>query len=133
MVKNLFIKYKNDNALKNLIMTERNNLERTRQSNNQIKKQEYIHIDIYKDENCFFRPVSVYLSDTQENYSIIREMISQYADANREQFKEFFINDNVDEVLYSLELNTYIDNIKRDGEYAGIIELSIASKIPYFA
>ena len=56
-------------------------------------------------------------------------MISQYADANREQFKEFFINDNIDEVLCSLELNTHIDNIKRDGEYAGIIELSIASKI----
>ena len=81
-------------------MTEQNNLERT--NNNQIKKQEYIHIDIYKDGNCFFRSVSVYLSDTQENYSIIREVISQYADANREQFKEFFINDNIDEVLCSL-------------------------------
>ena len=98
----MIIKYKNDNDYKNLIMKKQNNFERTRQNNNQIKKQEYIHIDIYKDGNCLFRAISVYLTDTQENYSIIREMISQYADANREQFKAFFINGNIDEVLGSL-------------------------------
>ena len=53
-------------------------------------------------------------------------MTSQYAEAN---IREFFINSNIDEVLGSLELNAYIENIKKDGEYAGIIELSIASKI----
>ena len=30
-----------------------------------LKGEDYINIPIYKDGNCFFRAVSVYLTDTQ--------------------------------------------------------------------
>ena len=37
-----------------------------------LKREDYIYIPIYRDGNCFFRSVSVYLTDTQVNYKIIR-------------------------------------------------------------
>ena len=101
----------------------------TNKSKTELNKIDYTHIPISKDGNCFFRTISVYLTDTQENYKLIREIIAEYAEANRNQFLDFFIKDNIDQVLGSIELNSYIDNIKNDGEYAGIIEMSIASKI----
>ena len=94
-----------------------------------LKREDYIHIPIYKDGNCFFRSISVYLTDTQDNYKIIRELIAEYAEVNKETFIEFFIKGNVDQALGSMDLNNYIQNIKNDGQFAGIIELSIASKL----
>ena len=70
-------------------------------SNNSSKilnREDYINIPIYKDGNCFFRSLSVYLTDTQDNYKIIRELIAEYAEVNKENFIEFFIRGNVDHV-----------------------------------
>ena len=58
-------------------------------SNNSIiilKREDYINILIYKDGNCFFRSLSVYLIDTQDNYKIIRELIAEYDEINKESF-----------------------------------------------
>ena len=105
------------------------NLIRNVNDNNSIKKDDYIHIPNNKNGNCFFRSISVYLTDTQDNYNIIRELVSEYAKNHREIFINFFVNDNINEILGSIELNNYIDNISKDGEYAGIIEMSITTKI----
>ena len=43
------------------------------------------------------------------------------------QFIELLVS-NIDEVLASMKLNEYIENIQNGGEFAGIIELSIADK-----
>lgn len=89
---------------------------------------DYTHIPIFKEGNCFFKTISIYLTYTEENYKLIREIIADYAKANRNQFIEFFIKDNINQVLGLIELNSYIDNIRKDGEYASIIEMSIAAK-----
>ena len=70
-----------------------------------LKREDYINIPIYKDGNCFFRPVSVYLTFTKDNYKIIRKLIAEYAEVNKESFIEFFIKGNVDNILGSMELN----------------------------
>ena len=63
-----------------------------KQNNNNhiLSKDNYIHIPINKDGNCFFSSISVYLIDTQDNYKIIRQLIYEYARANKELFIDFF-------------------------------------------
>jgi len=51
-----------------------------------------MHIPIFKDRNCFFRYISVYLTDTQDNYPIIRELIYEYAKENKDIFLDCFFN-----------------------------------------
>ena len=58
--------------------------------NNILSKDNYIHIPINKDGNCLYRTISVYLTDTQDNYQIIRELIYEYAKKNKELFLRFF-------------------------------------------
>ena len=98
-------------------------------NNKFLLKEDFINVKIHKEQNCFFRAISVYFTDTQENHEIIREIISDYAMENKEEFIELFIQDNIEQVLGSIELNDYLDKMKNNGEYASIIELSIAAKI----
>ena len=68
------------------------------------KRDDYIHIPIYKDCNYILSSVSVYLTD----YKIIRELIADYAEVNKKSFIEFFIQRNVEHVLGSIELKKCI-------------------------
>ena len=55
----------------------------TNNSKRDLYKTDYTHIQILKDGNCFFKTISVYLTDSQENYKLIREIIADYEEANR--------------------------------------------------
>ena len=37
------------------------------------------------------------ISDTKENYKLNREIISDYAESNKNQFEDFFIKGNIDQ------------------------------------
>ena len=55
-------------------MQDKEKEDQTFNSNNSVQilnKEDYIHIPIYKDGNCFFRSISVYLTDTQDNYKLL--------------------------------------------------------------
>ena len=81
-------------------------LTQNKSNNNKfLLKEDFIKVKIHKDGNCFFRSISVYFTDTQENHEKIREIISDYALENKDEFIEFFIQDNIDQVLGSIELN----------------------------
>ena len=66
---------------------EGNEQTQNKSNNNKfLEKEDYIKVNIHKDGNCFFRAISVYFTDTQENHEIIREIISKYAMENKEEF-----------------------------------------------
>ena len=71
----------------------------------------------------------MFLIDNQENYNIIQELIFDYAKANKSKFINFFIQGNVGKELGSIELSNYIENIRKNEENVGVIELSITLKI----
>ena len=85
-------------------------------NNKFLLKEDFIKVKIHKEGNCFFRAISVYFTDTQEYHEIIREIITDYALENKDEFIEFFIQDNIDQVLGSIELNDYLDKMKNNGE-----------------
>ena len=94
--------------------------------------QEEINISpITGDGNCFYRSISLYFTNEQTNHKIIREIIYEAAKEYKEDIKPFFLTGISDEILADAKLENYIEKIKSDSFYAGIIELSLAAKIFY--
>ena len=112
-----------------MIKKEKKDLKSKQNNIHILSKDNYIHIPINKDGNCLFRSISVHLTDNRDNYQIIRELIYKYAKENIELSLDFFLIGDIDNVLCSMELNEYIENIGKDGEYVGIIEMVIETKL----
>jgi len=55
----------------------------------------------------------------------------RYIKANKKknEIKEIFLEDEEDEVLVNYKIDVYIENIKDNSFYAGIIELGLFSKL----
>ena len=73
-----------------MIKKEKKDLKSKQNNIHTTSKDNYIHIPINKDGNCLFRSISVYLTDTQDHYKIIRELIYEYTTENIELFLVFF-------------------------------------------
>lgn len=82
-----------------------------------------------RNGNYFYRALSLYLTNDQTHYKIIRKIIYQAAKESREFLKPFFLTDTSDDVLVKSKSDNYIEKMKKDSFYAGIIELSIATRI----
>ena len=96
-----------------------------------INQEEIIISPITGDGNCFYRAISLYFTNEQTNHKIIREIIYEAAKEYKEDIKPFFLTGISDEILADAKLENYIEKIKNDSFYAGIIELSLAAKIFY--
>ena len=81
------------------------------------------------DGNCFYRALSLYLTNDQSNYNIIREIIYEASKENKESLKPYFLSGLSDNILADEKLENYIEKIKNDKFYGGIILLSLAEKI----
>ena len=55
-----------------------------------LKRKEYIHMQIYKGDNCFFRSMNVYLTDSQYNFIIIRKLHAIYAKIDKKVLSNFY-------------------------------------------
>ena len=94
-----------------------------------INQEEIIITPILGDGNCFYRSISLYLTNEQSNHKIIREIIYEAAKERKEDLKPFFLTGIADDILTDAKLENYIELIKNDSFYAGIIELSLAANI----
>ena len=94
-----------------------------------LNENEVIIAPIIGDGNCLYRFLAQFLTNDQNNHKIIREIIYQAALANKEHIKPFFLRDVSDNILAESKLDNYIDKIKNNGFYAGIIEISLAAII----
>ena len=97
-------------------MKQKEQTQNKSKNNKFLLKEDFIKVKIHKEGNCFFRAISVYFTYTQENHEIIREIITDYSLENKDEFIEFFIQDNIDQILGSIELNDYLDKMKNNGE-----------------
>ena len=61
--------------------------------------------------------------------NFFRKQIYSAALENFEYLKEFFYTDQADPILANNKIDGYVDKIKEDGFFAGIIELYLSVKI----
>ena len=93
-----------------------------------ISEDELIRIIVLGDGNCLYRTFSYFLYENEEHHKELRKIIYEQAKNHKDQIKEFFLEDEADEVLEDYKLNAYIENIKENFFYGGIIELSIFAR-----
>ena len=55
----------------------------------------------------------------------IRELVYNEAKKNKKELIPFFLEDTTDETLVNNKLENYIERIKEDGFYDGIIEIEL--------
>ena len=86
-------------------------------------------IDVGRDGNCFYRSLSKYFTKDESYYNFFIKQIYSAALVNFEYLKEFFYTDQADTILVNNKIDGYVDKIKEDGFFAGIIELYLEVKI----
>jgi len=97
----------------------------------------YDIIKIGGDGNCLFRTISMYLYGTEELYSLIRAEAYKYISNNINKFYEYcyvqndiyYIDIEENNKIKKYILDDYINNIQKDGFYAGFLELNAISII----
>lgn len=52
--------------------------------------------EVKKDGNCFYRVLSLYFTQDQNNHDIIRQLIYQTTKENKNNLFPFFLNNNED-------------------------------------
>jgi len=87
------------------------------------------NIEVEKDGNCLYRTFSLFLYENQEKYNEIRQKIYKEAKKQKDIIKNFFIEDSNDPVIVNYKINNYIEKIKENCFWGGIIEISLFSTI----
>ena len=107
------------------------NLENLIKNNRDIPKNFVELKDVFGDGNCYFRVLSLYYTDDQNNYQIFQQIIYESAKRNKSEFASFFHDDEsqIDEVLENMKYDNYIETIKKDGFYARNLEIALSSII----
>ena len=71
-----------------------------------LKENEYIVKEIAKDGNCFYRTLSYYFREREDDYKEFRNLISEYIMNNQEKYIPFITDDQI-------SINSeFIDNIE---------------------
>jgi hypothetical protein len=85
-------------------------------------------MDMDADGNCLFRALSDQLYwDFGSTHADIRSDISDYLEAFEADFSAFLVLDDEDEDATDFE--TYIYNMRQDGEWGGNLELVAAARL----
>lgn len=86
-----------------------------------LLKLGYYIKEIKGDGNCLFRSFADQYENNQNNYKIYREKVIQYMTDNIDEFKPFIEDD--------LTIENYLDNMGKEGEWGGNLEIHALSKI----
>ena len=78
------------------------------------------------DGNCFYKALSLYLTDNEVNYKNKREIRYNAAIENNEFISLSYLKGINNDELAEHKVENYIHKIKDDVLYAGIIEISLA-------
>ena len=93
-----------------------------------LERKVCIEIPILGDGNCFYRCISMFIENTQENHIYYRNLIYNYICTNRHILQFFFpINENENQQDFIRRYDNFISSIKSQGTYAGDFEISSAS------
>ena len=87
-------------------------------------------IDIDADGNCLFRSLSDQLYwDFGHQHSETRNEVCDYLEAFEEEFSVFLVLDEEEEDEDAADFETYVNNMRQDGEWAGNVELVAAARL----
>ena len=96
-----------------------------------IETANYIIKKIKKDGNCFYRALSYFYRDTEDDHNKFRNLIISYIDENKKQYIEYIADEDVDipkEQAHKEEykklkkteyINKYIKEAYKESTYAG--------------
>lgn len=95
-----------------------------------LDNKDYSEVTITGDGNCFYHCLSMHIEHDENNYNYQRQLIYKYVKKNQILLKEFFEHfDGETEQDFENRYNSFIDDINRDGNFAGDFEISAASLI----
>mmetsp|Transcript_30335 Transcript_30335/g.65003 ORF Transcript_30335/g.65003 Transcript_30335/m.65003 type:complete len:354 (-) Transcript_30335:29-1090(-) len=93
-----------------------------------LLNQGYTINEISSDGNCLFRSLSDQLHhDSGSSHFQIRDDICNHLSKNKEEFSMFLLMEDSDEDVMNFE--EYVENMRRDGEWGGNVELVAASRV----
>ena len=137
---NLSLEQKGDKKVEIKKEQENNKEESVSNNNEQISNKNFIPASnftikmIAKDGNCFYRTISYYYRNRQEEYREFREIISSYILNNPDEYifavtdQDMKADDNMDELIKIQKKREYIIEYAKkasvDGEWAGNIEIA---------
>ena len=106
-----------------------------------LRENEYIVKEIAKDGNCFYRTLSYYFREREDDYKEFRNLISEYIMNNQEKYIPFITDDQISinsEFIDNIEyinkkkkeyIIDYGKNVSKNGTFAGDIEINTACLI----
>jgi hypothetical protein len=87
-------------------------------------------IDMDADGNCLFRSLSDQLyHDFGSKHAEIRSDVCDYLEAFEEDFSVFLVLDENEDDEDAADFNTYIKNMRQDGDWGGNVELVAAARL----
>jgi len=82
------------------------------------------------DGNCLFRSLSDQLYyDFGNRHSEVRSEVCDYLAAHEEEFSVFLVLDEAEEDEDAADFETYVSNMRQDGEWGGNLELVVAARL----
>jgi hypothetical protein len=89
-------------------------------------------VDMNADGNCLFRAVSDQLFwDYGNNHDQVRADVCDFMADNEDDFAVFLVldDDDADEEEDATDFESYVENMRQDGEWGGNLELVAAARI----
>ena len=101
------------------------------------EKEFFENIPIIGDGNCLYRTISYYFNNNQYQYSQLRQTTYNYVKSNITKFYEYcYVENNIyyidieeDNNIHKYILDDHVENIKKNGFFAGFIEINALSII----
>ena len=87
------------------------------------------NIYIKKDGNYLYRIFSFFLYEEQSKYNDIRTQIYNETKNHKNEIKEYFLEDECDDVIVNYKIDNYIEKIKENFFGVEILKLVFFSKI----
>lgn len=87
-------------------------------------------VDMDPDGNCLFRSLSDQLyHDYGNTHDDVRADICDYLEAFEDEFRHFMVLDETEEDEDAADYESYVQNMREDGEWGGNIELVAAARL----
>ena len=83
-------------------------------------------VDMIADGNCLFRSISHQLhNDFGQRHALVGEEICDFLEQNEDDFKVYLFLEETD----VCEFNNYVDQMRKDGEWGGDVEIVCAVRL----
>ena len=136
LIAGLSLEPKKDLKGKKKSAVKKNTIDINNKKNNLVAFDQFIIKNITGDGNCFYRTLSYYYRETENDHKEFRELIVKYIEKNPAEYY-FYIsdqdigardntNENIKNNMKNQFIINYAKNASKDGDWAGDIEIATA-------